>query len=172
MIGRTAAPRRALAALCLVAAILAAACGSAADDAQPRIARLDFTLKDLNGHDVTLAEFRGKPLVVNFWATWCEPCKLETPELEGLWQKYKAQGLTILGVETEAGAAEIRAFAAQYKVTYPLLVGVDRTDVQSAFGWTGLMPTSVFVRADGTIAGRLLGMESEAAWDTRIRALF
>lgn len=166
-IGRAAVP-----ALAAAAVLAAGACASGPDGPATEIAPLDFTLKDLNGHDVKLADFKGKPLVVNFWATWCGPCKLETPELETLWQKYKGQGLTIVGVETESAPAEIRKFAAEYHVTYPLLVGLDRTDLQTAFSWTGTLPTSVFVRADGTIAGRLQGLETEEYWDRRLKALF
>jgi len=160
---------RIAAALGLVVGLACAwpACGPGGEPA-----RLDFTLKDLNGRDVKLSDFKGKPLVVNFWATWCGPCQVETPELEALWQKYRAQGVTIVGVETESDPAVIRQFASDFKVTYPLLVGADRTDLEQALGWTGLLPTSVFVRANGTIAGRLEGLDSEAAWDRYIHGLF
>jgi thiol-disulfide isomerase/thioredoxin len=170
--GRPLAAWAVIATLCAAVALAGAACASGPDRASDEIAQLGFTLKDMNGHDIKLADFKGKPLVVNFWATWCGPCQLETPQLEALSRKYKDQGLTILGIETEADAAEIRKFAAEYKVTYPLLVGMDRTDVQTAFSWTGMMPTSVFVRADGTIASRLQGLQTETEWDKRIRALF
>jgi peroxiredoxin len=159
--------------LVLGAALAAALSGArCAAPAGLERANLDFTLKDMNGRDVRLADLRGKALVVNFWATWCEPCQVETPQLEKLARRYADQGLAIVGISTEDSADQIRTFAAQFKVSYPLLVGLDRTDVQSAFGWTGLLPTSVFVRKDGTIAGRLEGIETEDYWNTRIQALF
>jgi thiol-disulfide isomerase/thioredoxin len=133
---------------------------------------LDFVLKDASGRDVNLASFKGKPLIVNFWATWCGPCKVETPYLEAFSRKYEGQGLTILGLETESEPAAILKFASEYKVTYPLLVADQRDDVKTAFGWGGILPTSVFIRADGTIAATIVGLRSEEFWDKQIRALF
>jgi thiol-disulfide isomerase/thioredoxin len=160
------------AALVVVIAGVLASIGCAEESGPRQPANFGFVLKDMTGRDVKLADFKGKPLVVNFWATWCGPCQLETPQLEAMSRKYRAQGLTILGISTEDAPEDIRRFAADFKVSYPLLVGVDRTDVQEAFNWTGILPTSVFIRADGTIAGRLVGPETDAYWDRRIRALF
>lgn len=157
-------------ALCLLT--LPAGCGGPRQPTPDEIALFAFTVKDLNGQDVKFETLRGKPLIVNFWATWCGPCKIETPMLEALSKKYKAQGLTILGVETDSEPAEVRQFAQQFKVTYPLLLGQDRTDVQTAFDWTGVLPTSVFIRADGTIARRVVGLESEEYWEQLIKSLF
>jgi len=151
---------------------LALACAAACGGPPPAKATFDFVLKDANGQDVNLADFKGKPLVVNFWATWCGPCKIETPYLEQFSQKYKAQGLTILGIETESDAAAIRKFASEYKVTYPLLVGLGQGGVQRAFGFRGAFPTSVFVRADGTIAAVVTGLRSEEYWERQILTLF
>ena len=138
----------------------------------PRAAVLDFVLKDANGREVNLASFKGKPLIVNFWATWCGPCKVETPYLEAFSRKYEGQGLTILGLETESEPAAILKFASDYKVTYPLLVADQRDDVKTAFGYRGILPTSVFIRADGTIAATIVGLKSEEYWDQQIKALF
>ena len=138
----------------------------------PRAARFDFVLKDANGRDVNLESFKGKPLIVNFWATWCGPCKVETPYLEAFSRKYEGQGLTILGLETESEPAAILKFASDYKVTYPLLVADQRDDVKTAFGYRGILPTSFFIRADGTIAATIVGLKSEEYWDQQIKALF
>lgn len=135
-------------------------------------ARLDFTLKDMNGRDVRLADFTGKPLVVNFWATWCGPCQLEIPELVDLSAKYRDKGLVIVGISIDDSPELIRKFAAQYKVPYPLLVGLDRDDVDAAFKLGGGIPMSVFIRRDGTVLGRLEGIATSAYWDRRIQALF
>jgi thiol-disulfide isomerase/thioredoxin len=170
--GRRWAAGVALAAIGVAVTLFGAACSPGPDRPAAEIADLGFTLKDMNGHDVKLADFKGKPLIVNFWATWCGPCQIETPQLEALSRKYKAQGLTILGIETDAAAADVRKFAAEYKVTYPLLIGMDRTDVETAFDWTGMLPTSVFIRADGAIVGRLQGLQTDTEWDRRIRLLF
>jgi cytochrome c biogenesis protein CcmG/thiol:disulfide interchange protein DsbE len=164
------AARRAALAAAVGCVLSGAGCAEQSGPREP--ANFGFVLKDMTGRDVKLADFKGKPLVLNFWATWCGPCQLETPQLEALSRKYRDQGLTILGISTEDAPEAIRRFAAEFKVSYPLLVGVDRTDVQDAFNWTGVLPTSVFIRADGTIAGRLVGPETDAYWDRRIRALF
>ena len=86
-------------------------------------ANLNFKLSDMNGLDVELSRYAGKPLVVNLWATWCGPCRLEMPQLVALYQQYKDKGLTIIGISIDDSPAEIRAFAKEYSVDYPLLVG-------------------------------------------------
>ena len=134
-------------------------------------AHLDFTLKDTNGRDVRLADFKGKPLIVNFWATWCVPCQLETPELVELADEYKDRGLTIVGISTDDTPEQITQFAAEFKIKYPLLVGRDRDDVVSAFGVGGI-PVSVFVRPDGTIAAHLDGINTKEWFHEQIQALF
>src|ERR1017187_7849447 len=78
--------------------------GSGKDARQ--MANLAFTVKDMDGHDVRLASFRGRPLVINFWATWCGPCRLEIPHLVELAEKYKAQGLIVLGVSIDDDPAD------------------------------------------------------------------
>jgi peroxiredoxin len=144
----------------------------AGPSAPGRPANLDFTLKDANGRDVRLADFRGKPLIVNFWATWCGPCQLETPELVELAAEYKDQGLAIVGVSIDDTPAQVQQFAATYKVTYPLLIGRDRDDVAAAFGLTDGIPMSVLIRADGTIASRLEGIDTKEWFEAEIRTLF
>ena len=142
-----------------------------APDHRPPTVNLDFTLKDMNGHDVRLADYRGKPILINFWATWCGPCMLETPELVELAADYRDSELVILGISTDDTAEQIRPFAARYKVSYPLLVGRDREDVFSAFGLGAGIPTTVFVRPDGSIAARLLGINTKTWFHRQIDAL-
>src|SRR6478672_1447672 len=114
-------------ALVLAVSLLAtsAGCGRRQPTAEEK-ALLEFTMKDADGKDLKFETLRGKPLVVNFWATWCGPCKIETPMLVALSEKYKAQGLTILGVETDSDAAAVREFREKFKVTYPLVLGEER----------------------------------------------
>jgi peroxiredoxin len=135
-------------------------------------ANLEFTLKDQNGRDVRLADFKGKPLIVNFWATWCVPCQLEMPELVELAKAYKDQGLTIIGISIDDTPEEVREFAKAYGVTYPLLIGRDREDVADAFGLRNGIPLSVFIRADGTIATRLEGINTKTWLEEQIQDLF
>ena len=138
----------------------------------PVSANLDFTLQDQNSREVRLADFKGKPLIVNFWASWCVPCQLETPELVALAQKYKDQGLTIVGISIDDTPEQVREFAKAYGVTYPLLIGRDRVDVGDAFGLRNGIPLTVFVRADGTIAERLEGINTKVWFEQQIQGLF
>jgi peroxiredoxin len=134
-------------------------------------ANLAFTLKDMTGHDVRLADLKGKPVIVNFWATWCTPCLLETPDLVELADQYRSRGLAIVGISFDDAPNEVKEFAAQFKVNYPLLIGKDREDVFNAFGLKDGLPTSVFIRADGTIAGRLEGLNTKAYFQQQIEEL-
>ncbi len=120
--------------LLVLAGALASACGREPDIAstpggENELARLDFTLKDMNGQDVRLADFKGRPLLVNFWATWCGPCKHEIPAFVELVEKYKAQKFTVLGISTDDRAEDLRPFAADYKMNYPVLVGLGHDEV-------------------------------------------
>jgi thiol-disulfide isomerase/thioredoxin len=143
-----------------------------APDHRPAAVNLDFTLKDLNGHDVRLADFKGRPMLVNFWATWCGPCLLETPELVELADQYRDRGLVIVGISTDDTAEQIRPFASTFKVTYPLLVGKDREDVFTAFGLGSGIPMTVFIRPDGSIAERLQGINTKRFFQQQIDGLF
>jgi cytochrome c biogenesis protein CcmG/thiol:disulfide interchange protein DsbE len=150
-----------------VAALCLAGCGHAA----PQQARLDFRLKDMNAHDVALSTFAGKPLVINFWATWCGPCQIETPQLVKLDEKYRGQGFAVVGISVDDEADGIRKFADRFRVRYPMLVGLDRDDVTKAYGYEGLLPLSVFIRRDGSIAGRAVGLQTDDYWEKRVQAL-
>ncbi len=114
-------PGRAWIVLVALAALLvvAMAIRSASDPAAVERADLSFTLKDMNGQDVALSDFAGKPLVVNLWATWCAPCRTEMPQLVELSEKYKARGVAIIGISIDDSPEEIRAFAKQFDVPYP-----------------------------------------------------
>ena len=134
-------------------------------------AALDFTLKDMNGVDVRLADFKGKPLVINFWATWCGPCVLETPELVELADEYKNQGVRFIGISYDDDPDQVRKFAAEYKVTYPLLIGKNRDDVFDAFGIGDGLPTSLLIRPDGRIAEHLVGINTKAWFQEHLEEL-
>ena len=101
---------------------------------------------------ITLERFRGHPIVLNFWASWCPPCRAEMPALEAAYQKYRARGVVVIGIDgaTDTWTAS-RAFLAGQKVTYP--VGRDEAGrIAQAYHVTGL-PTTFFIGADGRVAG-------------------
>jgi cytochrome c biogenesis protein CcmG/thiol:disulfide interchange protein DsbE len=110
----------------------------------------DFTLTTLDGQTLRLSEQRGRVVVINFWASWCGPCRDEAPDLQAVWERYRDQGVLVLGIaytDTESGA---RAFMAQYGQDYPN--GLDLgTKISDQYNIQGV-PETFIVRADGTIS--------------------
>jgi cytochrome c biogenesis protein CcmG/thiol:disulfide interchange protein DsbE len=133
-------------------------------------APLHFTLKDMNGADVRLATFKGKVILLNFWATWCGPCKAEIPSLVELQSEY-GEDLVVLGFSVDDTVEKMRPYAAEYKVNYPLLVGNGRDDVQEAFGPLYGIPVSVIIDRQGKIAKKHSGIASKAQFEREIKAL-
>lgn len=116
----------------------------------------DFTLKNLNGMEVNLKEFRGKVVLLNFWATWCPPCRIEIPSMVELYKKYKDRGLEIIGVNLDKlGKSEVEKFSLEHKINFPVLLNPSG-DVASLYGVVAL-PTTVFLDRDGKIKGRISG---------------
>lgn len=145
--------------------------GSADDvDATGQPAPLHFTLKDMNGVDVTLASFKGKVILLNFWATWCGPCREEIPSLVKLQQQY-GQDLVVLGVSVDDPIEKLKPYADQMKMNYPVLVGNGREDVQDAYGPLWGIPVSVFIDRDGKIAKKHSGIASKDQFEREIKAL-
>lgn len=116
----------------------------------------DFTLTALEGGDVQLSTLRGKPVILNFWATWCPPCRAEMPELEALWQRYQDDGLLLIGVDQGENAATVERFArGVVGTTFPLLLDTNQA-VGRAYGVRAL-PTTVFIDAEGRIQDVRIG---------------
>jgi thiol-disulfide isomerase/thioredoxin len=136
-------------------------------------APLDFTLKDMNGVDVKLASFKGKPIVVNFWATWCGPCRAEIPSLVELQKRYGEEGkdVVILGISVDDPIEKLKPYASQMKMNYPVLVGNGRDDVQDAFGPLWGIPVTVFIDREGRIAKKHSGIASKEQFEQEIKAL-
>ena len=142
----------------------------AACDATAKDAPLHFTLKDTDGRDVKLASFKGKVILLNFWATWCGPCKAEIPALVDLQTQY-SKDLVVLGFSVDDTVEKMKPYAAQYKINYPLLVGNGREDVQEAFGPLFGIPVSVIIGRDGKIAKKHSGIATKAQFEREIKAL-
>ncbi|MEO8484115.1 MAG: TlpA disulfide reductase family protein [Acidobacteriota bacterium] len=139
--------------------------------AQP-VANLDFVLKNIEGQDVRLADLKGKPLLINFWATWCGPCKAEIPWFVEFADRYKAKGLTVVGISVDDPPEDIKTFAAQFKVNYPMLVGRDRADIAKAFDAEQVIPVSWLIRADGSVQAKVTGIHGKNWFDEQIQAMF
>src|SRR5216684_2117400 len=128
----------------------------------------DFTLKDLDGKDVSLSQYKGKVVLVNFWATWCEPCYIEIPWLIEMQQKYEAKGFTVLGISMdEDGKSAVVPFLGKERfnvngqklpMNYPIVIGND--EVADKFGGLLGYPTSFLISKDGKIVKKVQGLIS------------
>ena len=155
----------------VVAAALAVTVGGVPSCSRGTPANLHYTLKDMNGQEVDLASFAGRPILLNFWATWCGPCKAEIPWFADFAERYKAGRLAVIGVSIDDPAEDIRAFAAKYQVKYPLLVGSPNRDMQVAFEANLLIPVSWLIRADGTVQAKAQGIHPKEWFETNLRAM-
>jgi cytochrome c biogenesis protein CcmG/thiol:disulfide interchange protein DsbE len=137
-----------------------------------------FALEDLSGRKVSLASYRGKAVLINFWATWCAPCKIETPWLIELRNRYAGQGFEILGVSADdidrddpqklsEEKSEIARFAQQMHIPYPVLI--DGATLDKAYGGLDALPASFFVDRNGTVVAAQLGLTSKDDIETNIR---
>jgi thiol-disulfide isomerase/thioredoxin len=146
-----------------------AAGGSCPANAKP--ANLNFTLKDVQGKNVRLADYKGKVILLDFWATWCGPCKAEIPHFIELQQEYGSQGLVVLGLSVDDTVDKLKPFVAELRMNYPVLVGLGRDDVQDAFGPIWGIPTTFLISRDGKICRKNTGIQGRAKYERDIKAL-
>lgn len=132
-------------------------------------AKLGFTVKDMNGASVKLSDYSGKVLLVNFWGTWCAPCRLEIPGFIELQAQYRDKGLVILGIAVEDTPEDVRAYSAETKMNYPLVMNQD--DVEEAYGPIPGLPMTYFVARDGSICKRHFGPLSKEDAEKEIKGL-
>jgi peroxiredoxin len=109
----------------------------------------DFLLETLDGREARLSDYRGKPVVLNFWATWCRPCRQEMPQLIAAQDRYEAGGLVVIGLNLQEGKSLIEPFADDYGIDFPVLIDRDG-EVGDRYRLLGL-PTTFFIDADGVI---------------------
>jgi cytochrome c biogenesis protein CcmG/thiol:disulfide interchange protein DsbE len=141
-----------------------------------------FTLEDLKGNKVSLADYKGKAVLVNFWATWCGPCKLETPWIVQLRDQYASQGFEVLGIDSEgddlpaddkSGLAKqktaVGEFVQQEHMPYPVLLGGD--SLEKPYGGLDAMPTTFYVDRSGTVVAAQMGISSKADMEAKIRRI-
>lgn len=154
----------------LAAPLLALSLGAAAAPSTPAPAP-DFTLPARDGGEVRLSDLRGQVVMINFWATWCGPCRQEMPLLEQLQVKFEPLGFTLLGVNVEPDSAAAVAWLKGVPVTFPILFDT-RNAVAESFGVQG-MPSSVFVDREGRVRYVHRGYKSgdEAQYADLIRSL-
>ena len=137
----------------------------------------NFTLQDLDGNQVSLASYKGRPLVVDFWATWCEPCKIEIPWFEKLHDQYASQGLEIIGVSTDdldqddpaklfTEKRDISDFVAKMHMNYPIVLGADSVEDAWEIDAT---PTTFFIDRNGKIVASTVGLAPRDEIEADIR---
>lgn len=158
----------------LVSLAATGASAHAADDVcntSRRKANLDFTVKDISGKAVRLSQYQGQVVLLNFWATWCVPCRREIPSLMALYRDYKDRGFVVLGVSVDKEVRLIKPFARAMKMNYPVLIGAGRGEFNEEFGPFIGFPTSVMLKRDGTVCVRHIGLPSRSLLETQIDAL-
>jgi peroxiredoxin len=129
-----------------------------------------FSLEDIEGHKVQLSDFRGKVVMVNFWATWCPPCRAEIPDFVALQRAYGSKGLQIVGISLdEEGAAKVAPFAAQNRINYAMLV--DGNAAAQAYGGIEGIPTTFLIDKQGRVVEQKVGVADPKHWEQAIEAL-
>src|SRR5436853_7553889 len=140
--------------------------------AAPRITQAtvapDFSLESLDGKNMSLSDLRGKAVLLNFWATWCGPCKIETPWLVELQNEYGSQGLQVVGIAMDdSGKDDIEKFAKDMGVNYPVLLGKEA--VGGAYGGVPALPESFFIGRNGKIVERIIGLKGRGDIEDAIK---
>ena len=130
----------------------------------------DFTLKDENGANVKLSDYKGKVVLLNFWATWCGPCQIEIPWFEQFEQQYKSQGFAVLGVSMDdEGWPAVKPFISSHKVNYRILMGND--SVSQLYGGLDALPTSFIIDREGRLAYTHVGLAGRNEYLSEIQHL-
>jgi peroxiredoxin len=127
-----------------------------------------FTLTDVNGGTVSLSDFRGKVVILDFWATWCPPCKREIPDFITLQSEYASKGLQIVGIALDQ-PDKVRAFAQQNGMNYPVLLGTDQ--ISALYGGIEGIPTTFILDKNGNIVNRFEGFRPKEDFETEINRL-
>jgi cytochrome c biogenesis protein CcmG/thiol:disulfide interchange protein DsbE len=128
-----------------------------------------FRLQDTAGRGVSSEDFRGKVLLVNYWATWCKPCETEMPGFQQLQDTYGPRGFAVIGIAMDTSANDVAAFARKHGIRYALLMGTP--EVQERFGILGI-PTTMLVDRQGVVRYKIVGFEYKEAVEAELKKLF
>ncbi len=158
-----------------VLVLLASACSSfksvkAAKSEKERQPAPNFSLQDSQGRTVRLADYKGKVILLDFWATWCGPCKIEIPWFIEFQRQYKDRGFSVIGVSMDEGGWEVvRPFVDEMRMNYPVLIGND--DTTSAYGGVDVLPTTFIIDKQGRIVATHMGLTSRSEFEDTIKSL-
>jgi thiol-disulfide isomerase/thioredoxin len=136
--------------------------GSKSAPSAPLSAAPDFALQSIYGETVHLSDFRGKVVLLYFWATWCAPCKIEMPWFVELQNQYGPEGLQIVGIslDEDASPADVAEFADSMRANYPILIGNEI--VSKAYGGVPVLPMAFFIAREGKVVDKIIGIKSKA----------
>jgi thiol-disulfide isomerase/thioredoxin len=139
--------------------------------ANAKPANLNFTLKDVDGKDVKLASLKGKVVLLDFWATWCGPCKIEIPWFIEFQNTYGKRGLQVVGVSVDDTQAKLKPYVTQMKMNYTVLQGLDHDDIQDAYGPLVGIPVTILISRDGKVCAKHTGLSSKDGFEREIKSL-
>ncbi len=129
-----------------------------------------FTLKDLNGNDLTLSDYRGKVVFVNFWATWCPPCRAEIPSFIELVDKYGKDGFEVIGIGVDPrDFSKVPGFVEQYNINYPVVYATG--EVVTAYGGIESIPTTFVVDRNGRVVEKIVGSRPKSTFESIVTSL-
>jgi peroxiredoxin len=148
----------------------APAAGACTADARP--AKLNFTFKDINSRKAALSDYKGKVIILDFWATWCVPCKAEIPGFIALQKKYAARGLQVIGLSVDDSLPTAKKFADQMKMNYPVLLAEGTEEILEAYDPIPSIPVSVVIGRDGKICSKHFGIASMDVFEKELASLF
>jgi len=137
-----------------------------AQGSKPSAIAPDFTLSDLAGKPLRLSDYRGKVVLLDFWATWCDPCREETPHFVELQQKYGDRGLQIIGVSMDDSPDPVRKFYEQFHINYPVVMGT--ATIGEAYGGVLGLPIAFLIDGEGRIRSRHMGATDAAVFENEI----
>ena len=127
-------------------------------------------MKNLAGQPVKLSDFKGKVVLLNFWATWCPPCRDEIPDLVSLQQQYSPRGLVVVGIAMDGkGAAIVQPFAKKMEINYPLVIGDQKT--AEAYGGIKALPTTFIIDRKGNVVAQQKGAVDRGSFEASIKPL-
>jgi cytochrome c biogenesis protein CcmG/thiol:disulfide interchange protein DsbE len=128
-----------------------------------------FSLVSLSGDRINLEDYKGKVVLLDFWATWCGPCRIEIPGFVKLQNKYASQGLAIIGVSMDDGPEPVRQFYSEFHMNYPVVMGSDK--LGELYGGIMGLPTSFLIGRDGRIYSKHVGLTDESVFESEIKEL-
>ena len=134
-------------------------------------ANLNYTLKDMDNRDVRLSDFAGKVILLDFWATWCIPCKVEIPWFVEFQEKYGPSGLQVVGVSVDDSHERLVPYVSQMKMNYTVLQGLGHDDLQEEYGPLWGIPVTILISREGKLCSRHTGIGTKEEFEEQITSL-